>query len=130
MMTEKQTFEISYPDESSEGLLVSPVGPNLYRLEESSLLGEAVFGDVIEAEPTQEGGLLFKRVAVPSGMTTVNCILTSEQMQAPGLQPLLDRIMSVGGNWERALDGLLMIHLPASVQVDIEAEVKALSSAA
>ncbi|MCX6602326.1 MAG: DUF4265 domain-containing protein [Acidobacteria bacterium] len=129
-MTEKHTFEISYPDESSEGLLVSPVGPNLYRLEESSLLGEAVFGDVIEAEPTQEGGLLFKRVAVPSGMTTVNCILTFEQMQAPGLQPLLDRIMSVGGNWERALDGLLMIHLPKSVHLDIEAEVKALSSAA
>ncbi|MFN7543640.1 MAG: DUF4265 domain-containing protein [Acidobacteriota bacterium] len=127
-MAEKQTFEISYPDESSEGLLVSPVGPNLYRLEESSLLGEAVFGDVIEAEPTQDGGLLFKRVAVPSGMTTVNCILTPEQIQAPGLQPLLDRIMSLGGNWERALDGLLMIHLPKSVDLNIEAEVKALST--
>jgi len=92
------------------------------------LLGEADFGDVIEAEPTQEGGLLFKRVAVPSGMTTVNCILTPEQMQAPGLQPLLDRIMSLGGNWERALDGLLMIHLPKSVDLNIEAEVKALSA--
>lgn len=127
-MVEKQAREISYPDGSSEGLLVSPVGTNLYRLEESSLLGEADFGDVIEAEPTQEGGLLFKRVAVPSGMTTVNCILTPEQMQAPGLQPLLDRIMSLGGNWERALDGLLMIHLPKSVDLNIEAEVKALSA--
>lgn len=127
-MAEKQTLEISYPDGSSEGLLVSPVGPNLYRLEESSLLGEAVFGDVIEAEPTQEGSLLFKRVAAPSGMTTVNCVLTPEQMQAPGLQPLLDRIMSLGGNWERALDGLLMIHLPKSVDLNIEAEVKSLSS--
>ena len=128
VMVEKQAREISYPDGSSEGLLVSPVGTNLYRLEESSLLGEADFGDVIEAEPTQEGGLLFKRVAVPSGMTTVNCILTPEQMQAPGLQPLLDRIMSLGGNWERALDGLLMIHLPKSVDLNIEAEVKALSA--
>lgn len=127
-MAEKQTREISYPDGSSEGLLVSPVGPNLYRLEESSLLGEAVFGDVIEAEPMQEGVLLFKRVAAASGMTTMSCVLTPEQMQAPGLQPLLDRIMSLGGNWERALDGLLMIHLPKSADLDIEAEVKALSS--
>jgi len=70
-MPEKQTFEIEYPDGSSEGLLVSPVGPNLYRLEESSLLGEAVFGDVIEAESTQDGSLQFKRVATPSDMTTV-----------------------------------------------------------
>lgn len=129
-MAETQTLEISYPDGSSEGLLVSPVGPNLYRLEESSMLGEAVFGDAIEAVPMHEGGLLFKRVAAPSGMTTVNCILTPEQMQAPGLQPLLDRIMSLGGNWERTLDGLLMVHLPPSVALDIEAEVKGLSSTA
>lgn len=127
-MAEKQTLEILYADGSSEGLLVSPIGPNLYRLEESSLLGEASFGDVIEAEPTQEGGLLFKCVAASSEMTTVNCVLTSEQMNAPGLQPLLDRIMSLGGNWERAFDGLLMIHLPKSVHLDVEAEVKALSS--
>ena len=130
VMAEKKTLEISYPDGSSEGLLVSPVGPNLYRLEESSMLGEAVFGDVIEAVPMHEGGLLFKRVASPSGMTTVNCILTPEQMQAPGLQPLLDGIMSLGGNWERALDGLLMVHLPPSVALDIEAEIKGLSSTA
>jgi hypothetical protein len=127
-MAEKQTLEILYADGSSEGLLVSPVGTNLYRLEESSLLGEAAFGDVIEAEPTPEGGLLFKGVAASSEMTTVNCVLTSEQMNAPGLQPLLDRIMSLGGNWERALDGLLMIHLPKSVHLNVEAEVKALSS--
>ena len=127
-MAEKRTLEISYPDGSSEGLLVSSVGPNLYRLEESSMLGEAVFGDVIEAELTQDGSLRFKCVAAPSDMTTVNCLLTPEQMNAPGLQLLLDRIMSLGGNWERALGGLLMIHLPKSVDLDIEAEVKALSS--
>jgi hypothetical protein len=126
-MPEKQTFEIEYPDGSSEGLLVSPVGSNLYRLEESSLLGEAVFGDVIEAEPKPDGGLQFKRVASASDMSTVSCILTPEQMNAPGLQPLLDRVMSLGGNWERAMDGLLIVHLPRSVHLDIEAEVKALA---
>ncbi len=126
-MPEKQIREISYPDGSSEGLLVSSVAPNLYRLEESSLLGEAVFGDVIEAESMQEGRLQFKRVAAPSDMTTMTCVLTPEQMQAPGLQPLLDHIMSLGGNWERAFDGLLLIHLPKSVDLNIEAEVKGLS---
>ncbi len=96
-MTEKQAFEIEYPDGSSEGLLVSPVGPNLYRLEESSLLGQAVFGDVVEAEPKPDGGLQFKRVASASDMNTVSCILTPEQMNAPGLQTLLERVMSLGG---------------------------------
>jgi hypothetical protein len=129
MTAEKQMLLISYPDGSSEGLLVTSVGHNLYRLEESSLLGEAVFGDVIEAEQTQEGGLRFKRVAAPSDLITVNCVLTHEQMRAPGLQPLLDRIMTLGGNWERALDGLLMVHLPQTVDLDVEAEIKALSSA-
>lgn len=127
MMSEKQTREILYPDGSSEGLIVSSVGPNLFRLEESSLLGEAVFGDVIEAEPRQDGSLEFKRVAAESEMSTVSCILTLEQMNAPGLQPLLDRIMSLGGNWERAMDGLLMVHLPKSVHIDVEAEIKALT---
>ena len=125
-MAEKQTLEIVYPDGSREGLLVSSVGPNLYRLEESSLLGEAVFGDIIEAEPTPDGSLQFKRVASASDMNTVSCLLTPGQMNAPGLQPLLDRVMSLGGNWERAMDGVLLVHLPRSVHLDIEAEIKAL----
>ncbi len=126
-MAEKQTLEIVYPDGSSEGLLVSSVGPNLYRLEESSLLGEAVFGDVIEAEPAQDGSLQFKRVASASDMNTVSCLLTAEQINALGLQPLLDRVMSLGGNWERAMDGVLLVHLPRSVHLDVEAEIKALA---
>jgi hypothetical protein len=36
--------------------------------------------------------------------------------------------MSLGGNWERAMDGLLIVHHPRSVHLDIEAEVKALTT--
>ena len=55
-MDEKQIVEIVYADGSSEGLLVISVVPNLYRLEERSILAEAVFGDVIEAEMRPDGG--------------------------------------------------------------------------
>ncbi len=129
-MPEKQNIEIVYQDGSREGLLVSFMAPNLYRLEESSLLGEGVFGDVIEAELRPDGRLQFKRVASASEMNTVSCILTPAQMSAPGLQALLERVMSLGGNWERAFDGVLLVHLPKSVDVDVEAEIRALTAAA
>lgn len=64
------------------------------------MLGEAVFGDVIEAELMPDGSLQFKRVASVSTMNTVCGFLTAKQMNAPGLQALLDRVMSLGGNWE------------------------------
>jgi Domain of unknown function (DUF4265) len=127
-MTEKLTVEIVYADGSSEGLLISSVAPDLYRLEESSLLGEAVYGDIIEVEMNKDGRLHFIRIASASEMNTVSCILTPGQTDAPGLQPLLDRVMSLGGNWERALDGVLLVHLPQSAHLDIEAEIKALSN--
>jgi len=40
--------QIVFPN-GSEELLVTPVDGNLYRLEETSILGEAAYHDVIEA---------------------------------------------------------------------------------
>jgi hypothetical protein len=122
-MSEKLRHEILYPDGSTEHLIMTAVGPNLYRLEESSLLGEAVFGDVIEVGLGDNEILNFRRVAIASELNTVTVFLTSDQMNAPGLQALLDKIMSLGGNWERAFGGLLIVHLPVSVPLDISAEV-------
>ena len=127
-MADPQTAEIVYADGSSEGLRVSSIAPGRYRLEESSLLGEAVFGDVIEATMTPDGRLQFKGVAAPSEMSTVRFILTRRQINAPGLQPLLDHVMALGGNWERALGGVLFVHLPKSVHMDIESEISSLSA--
>jgi hypothetical protein len=53
--------QISFQDGDSEGLLVTRVGPNLYRMEESAVLGEASYHDVIEAEGQPDGTLRFLR---------------------------------------------------------------------
>jgi hypothetical protein len=60
-----EELEFVFEDGSSEHLLATPVALNLYRLEESSALGEAVFGDVIEAEKRLDGRLHFKAMSAP-----------------------------------------------------------------
>lgn len=127
-MTEKREVEFVYSDGSREALLVTSIAHSRYRLEESSLLGEAVYGDVVEAEARPDGRLEFIRIAQESDMNTVSCILTPEQMEAPELQALLDRVVESGGNWERALGGVLLVHLPQSVIFDVETEIKTLTS--
>jgi hypothetical protein len=66
---------MSFQDGDSETLLVTPLGPNLYRIEESSVLGEVSYHDVIEADLQTDGTVRFLRVVTPSGLTTVSWIL-------------------------------------------------------
>ena len=106
--------QISFQDGCSEGLLVTRLGPNSYRLEESSALGEASYHDVIEAERQPDGTLLFLRILTPSGLKTVSWILSLDYIESPDLTPLLDKVMAVGGNWERMFGGVLLLHLPPS----------------
>jgi hypothetical protein len=126
-MTETLTLQIVYPDGSSEGLRVTPLGPKRYRLEETSFLEEVHYGDVIETEPQLDGSVLFRRVVEHSPLQTTSWMLTEQQMNAPNLQTLLDRIMQMGGNWERTFGGVLVVHLPLGVSMDLESEIKALS---
>jgi hypothetical protein len=42
---------MTFQEGSSEQLLVTPLAPNLYRLEMSSVLGEARRRDIVETEP-------------------------------------------------------------------------------
>lgn len=125
-MNQKQTIEVVYPDGSTEGLIMTAVGPRLFRLEESSILGEGVFGDVVEGDLDEEGRLRFRRVATASTMKTVSCFLTADQMNAPGLSSLLEQVQVLGGNWEQALGGILLVHLPQSADLDVEAAIRGL----
>lgn len=99
-------------DGDTEDLLVTSMGSDLYRLEESSLFGELRYHDIIEAETRSDGGLQFMRIAYPSQSKTLSWILPEEAFAAPILKKLLDRVMYIGGNWERTLGGVLTLHLP------------------
>ncbi|MGO8786921.1 MAG: hypothetical protein ACLQVL_05995 [Terriglobia bacterium] len=114
MNSDDQIWEVrmTFEDGSSERLLVTPLVPNLYRLEASSVLGEASYHDIVETDPQTDGTLRFVRVVTPSGLKTVSWILPKVQIESPALSPLLGRVITVGGFWERIFGGVLLVHLP------------------
>ena len=104
-------LQISFPD-SDETLLVTPIGPNLYRMEESTVLGEASYHDVIETELQSDGTTRFLRVFAPSGLVTMSVVVSLPRLESSAMSSLLERVMAVGGNWERKFGGVLILHLP------------------
>jgi hypothetical protein len=104
-------LRISFRD-SDETLLVTPIAQNLYRMEESAVLGEVFYHDVIETELQTDGTVRFLRVLAPSGLTTLSGIVSRPVLESPAISALLERVMAVGGNWERKFGGVLILHLP------------------
>lgn len=104
--------QITFKNGDSEGLLVTCLGENLYREEETSVLGEFRYHDVIEAETQENGALQFLRVVTSSCLKTHSTILDRAFFESPRLTAFLDEVKSVGGNWETIFGGLLMLHLP------------------
>ena len=86
------------------------------------MLGEVSFRDVIEAEPQPDGTVRFARILTPSGLTTLSWILSLDQIESPGLKLLLERVMAVGGNWERVFGGVLIVHFPPAHNQQLTAE--------
>ena len=74
------------------------VGPNLYRMEESSLLHEVLYHDIIEAERKDDGSLHLLQVAKASGLVTKSWILPMDFGEKPEVKVLLQRVMAIGGN--------------------------------
>lgn len=64
----EQRTRVWFEDGDSEELLLTPVEGDLYRLDESSFIGEARYGDVIRASCRDDGGLVFLRIETPSGL--------------------------------------------------------------
>jgi hypothetical protein len=107
--------EITFHNESSETLLVTPIGENLYRMEETSVLGEVRYHDIIETELQDDGSLRFLRVATPSELKTTSWLISRALAESQSLSLWLDRVMASGGNWERIFGGYLIVHLPPAV---------------
>src|SRR5215469_11121555 len=128
-MTAESPYEakIIFAD-CSEGLSVSSLGSNLYRLEETSFCGDARYHDIIEAEMRDDGSLRFVRVVTPSELKTSSYVLSKELSRSPLLTAFLDKVVSVGGNWETLLGGFLILHLPAEKETSMLLEFNTLAS--
>jgi hypothetical protein len=117
---------VSFGDEITEDLPLTHVEGNQYRVEFSSLLADprVFYGDVIEINPTGENSADFVRIVKRSGFL-VSCSLVGQKITGyPSFQGLLDKIMQLGGNYERVFGGVLIVHLPASADFDVDKELQ------
>jgi hypothetical protein len=119
-----RTAKISFTLNGEEDLFVLPLGGNMYRLEESPMLAEARYHDIIEAETLCDGTLRFVRIATPSTLKTMSCTLPDAEFESPALSAVLDRVMAVGGNWERVFGGVLLLHVPAAEEAAVLDQLK------
>lgn len=117
---------IMFENGDSEDLIVTSLTSNLYRLEESSFVGEMRYLDVIRAIPLEGGSLLFKEVVTPSTLATQSWVVSKEIVESPELSKVLDRVMAIGGNWEQAFGGVLIIHLPKELMDMIAEQINGL----
>jgi hypothetical protein len=125
-MPELEELVVSFP-EGSETLRVVPSGGDRYRLEDSSFVGDLFYGDVVEIARQPDGTSVFTKLVSRSGLKITSAFLSAATQDSPGLQAILDRVMSLGGNWERAFGGFLIVHLPPDAPMDVEGELKALT---
>lgn len=95
---ESRELRVSFQNGDSETLLVTPLGENLYRLEESSALGEASYHDVIKAELQVDGTARFMCIHAYSGLKTVSWVLSQALIESSRMTFLLNKVMASGGN--------------------------------
>jgi hypothetical protein len=112
--------EIRTASGHSEKLLLVPIGGDLFRVEESSFVTDAVYRDVIRATETEDGGLLFVEIAERSPLVTNSWILGQELIQSDALQSILKQIIDEGGNWEQVFGGGLIVHTSPTTAEEIE----------
>jgi len=112
---DRSRFRVLYENGDSEDLTMTKVGPNSYRLEESSFCGDGVYGDVIHCKPLHDGPLLFEKIAEHSKLITQSWILSSELFATDRVKSILDFVMEAGGMWEQAFGGLLIVHTPSEI---------------
>jgi hypothetical protein len=120
--------EIRTATGDSETLLLTPVGENLFRIEESSLVTDAVYRDVIRVTETQDGALLFVEIAERSPLVTNSWILSQDLIQSDAVQAVLKRIMEQGGNWEQVFGGGLIVHTSPETAKEVEEHMRRIAA--
>jgi len=110
-------------DGFTEKLLVHHLGGNLYRAEESSVLGVVQWKDEFEVERIEERYRLV-RITRRSGMQTSSFMIPLVVAESAELKLLLEKVVAAGGNGERIFGGCLLIHVPENSKLDVGKELE------
>jgi len=113
----------------SEKLAVTPLGSDLYRMEFGRLCASHPDnGDVIEATPLPDGGLKFRRIVKRANFQKRSYFISRQTAESERLARFLEKVIALGGRWERIFGGYLVLYLPQTVSFDrLESEFDNLS---
>jgi len=104
--------------ENVETLWAEPVGPDLYRLENSPFWAYGVsWLDVVEAHRDADGQLIMSRVADKSGHRTVRVIFEAGADESPQAEAILDGVVALGASYEGMNPRYLAIDIPPGVDL-------------
>lgn len=125
-MEGQQQEWFAFEEDCQETLYVTPLGENLYRLEETPVLveQEIYLGDIIEAEVRDDGVLRFRRLVVASPWHHWSWFLAQIVIESSDFDGFTAMIEEQGGKWERIFGGLFIVHLPPESALDPEAELQ------
>lgn len=102
----------------------TPMGSNLYRLDEGFLCGPISFGDVIETLPTdQKGVVLFCRRVKRAGLRRKCYIIPHNLVGKPRFAELMKEIERLGGFAAVDFKGLFLVYLPKACNLDVGHEL-------
>jgi len=87
---------VVFPGGESESLRVSPIGSDLFRLEDSSVLGHACYHDVIRASVRDDGSLVMREIVSRSGLRTQVWAVSKKAIESGEFRELLDYVLSTG----------------------------------
>ncbi len=106
-----------------EFLSVTPLGEDLYRLEESPAFAYSIsLHDVVRAIASSEGGLDFAGVAERSGNRTMRVMFSRFSINSKQARPILKRLKRLGCRYESSQANVLSVTLPPAVILDEVAE--------
>jgi len=118
-------YAVRFADGITEELSLTPLASGTYRLEESALIHDPInLGDIIAAESISEDEIEFVGVPQKSPYETLRWLIAKNLTESEGLPRFLERVVEAGGLWERALGGLLILHIPRASEFDAEREFK------
>lgn len=134
-MPESRTARIVFGG-ADEPVLVTPLGSDLYRLEETPLspgLDSEVpdddlllwRGDTIEADALEGGALRYRGIAAKSPWRHLLWILAKDTFDSGAFDSFTEALDRSGGDWERVMGGVVLVHLPPDSTFDPVAELAA-----
>jgi hypothetical protein len=116
---------ILFEDGIAEELRAERIGETTFRLSETPLASATTVrrGDVVELA---DEGKIWRFVAVtePSPHVTIELVVPTGGWTE--LRDLFDFVAQIGGEWERAYGGVVLLHVPPAHAIDVERRVREL----